>query len=88
MKNNTYTRGSVTLAPGDVMALYSDGVTEAMSPDEEEYGEERFEACLRAHRDEAASDILKAVRAELRTFTGDTKTLSDDLTLVVAKAEE
>jgi len=88
MKNNTYTRGDVTLAPGDVMALYSDGVTEAMSPDQEEYGEERFESCLRAHRDEAASDILKAVRAELRTFTGDTKTLSDDLTLVVAKAEE
>ncbi len=87
MKNNTYERGYVTLEEGDVLALYSDGVTEAMSPDEEEYGEERFEQCLLRHREKSASEILQAVRDSLREFTGDRNQLSDDLTLVIARAE-
>ncbi len=85
MKNVPYARGVVTLAPGDVVALFTDGVTEAMNPDEEEYEERRLEACLTAHHHLSAQAILDAVRDDVRRFTGDVAVLSDDCTMVVMK---
>ncbi len=87
LRDASYARGTVTLAPGDVLALFTDGVTEAMSPEGEEYGEERLEALLKAHRHRPARAILEAVREDIRRFTGDAATLSDDLTMLVVKAE-
>ncbi len=83
-----YESGVVTLEAGDVLALFTDGVTEAMSPDEEEYHEDRLEACLKAHRGESAEAILEAVREDIRVFTHDPTTLSDDLTMIVVKCLE
>ncbi|QXD15476.1 SpoIIE family protein phosphatase [Rhodocaloribacter litoris] len=84
---STYERGTVTLAPGDVLVLFTDGVTEAMSPGGEEYGEERLEAVLKAHRRASAPALLDAVLADVRRFTGEASALSDDLTMIVVKAE-
>lgn len=83
-----YERGRVTLDPQDVLALFTDGVTEAMSPADEEYGEDRLEALLRRHRSADAQAILDAVRADIRAFTGDPDTLSDDLTMIMFKIVE
>lgn len=88
MNNVRYDRGSVTLHPGEVVALFTDGVTEAMSADGEEFGEERLEACLRESRENSAEEILNDVREELRRFSADPRTLSDDLTMVVVKVQE
>ncbi|ARA93285.1 protein serine phosphatase [Rhodothermaceae bacterium RA] len=85
MSGVTYERGRVFLHPGDVLALFTDGVTEAMSPQEEEYGEARLRDRLTAHRTESAEAILEAVRADLRAFTGNPALLSDDLTMIVMK---
>lgn len=85
MQGIPYERGTVTLHEGDVLVLFTDGVTEAMSPDDEEYGEERLEPLLQAQRHGAASDILEAVRTDIRTFTDYAPTLSDDLTMIVMK---
>lgn len=80
-----YESGTVTLGNGDVLALFTDGVTEAMSPEGEEYGEERLEPLLVAHRDKSAKDILETLRREVMAFTDHAPVLSDDFTIIVLK---
>ncbi len=88
MKDATYERGQAVLEPGDVLAIFTDGVTEAMSPDEEEFGEERLEQVIRANREKSAQEILNAIRKAITQFTANPSQLSDDLTLIVMKAVE
>jgi serine phosphatase RsbU (regulator of sigma subunit) len=71
------------LAPGDLLAIYSDGVTEA-SRGEEEFGEERLTGELLAVRDRPAEDVVDRVLHAVQEFGAGTQ--SDDLTLLVAKA--
>jgi phosphoserine phosphatase RsbU/P len=85
MKGLPYQRGSVTLEQGDVLALFTDGVTEAMSADSEEYGENRLQSTLLAHRGKSSRDIADAVYSDIQHFTGSPAMLSDDLTMVVMK---
>jgi sigma-B regulation protein RsbU (phosphoserine phosphatase) len=87
MRDIPYERGTTTLAPGDVLVLFTDGVTEAMGPGDEEYGEDRLEMTIRGHRHASAQAILDAIRASIRDFTGSSTSLSDDLTLIVFKVE-
>ncbi|GMQ81455.1 MAG: hypothetical protein BMS9Abin05_0887 [Rhodothermia bacterium] len=86
MADAVYERGSVTLMTGDVLTLFTDGVTEAMSPEEEEYGEERLEKLLQDSRHLTAAEILNAVREDIRLFTEDAPVLSDDVTMIVIKS--
>jgi phosphoserine phosphatase RsbU/P len=69
---------------GDMLVLYSDGVTEANNPDFAEFGEERFIEVLRAHRTEPAAVIVEAVTKALTEFTAGAPQ-ADDITLVVAR---
>jgi len=72
----------IDLAPGDLLAIFSDGVTEAMRG-EEEFGEARFLDELRAASGLPAEQVVTAVFASVQQFgAGDQ---SDDLTLVVAR---
>ena len=86
MADAEYERGTVSFDTGDVLALFTDGVTEAMSPEDEEYGEERLEKLLQDTRHMHASEILDAVREDIRAFTHDVAVLSDDLTIIVIKS--
>jgi serine phosphatase RsbU (regulator of sigma subunit) len=72
------------LDPGDILALYSDGVTEANNTAEEEFGEERLTEALRRHRAEPAETIVQAVRTAVAEFTAGAPQ-ADDITLVIAK---
>jgi serine phosphatase RsbU (regulator of sigma subunit) len=72
------------LDPGDILALYSDGVTEANNTADEEFGEERLIEALRRHRAEPAETIVQAVRTALAEFTAGAPQ-ADDITLVIAK---
>ena len=69
---------------GDTLVLYSDGVTEAQSPNEEEFGEDRFEALLRANRDKSAQEMVTTVNAALTEWAAGGAP-ADDITMVVAK---
>lgn len=69
---------------GDMLVLYSDGVTEANNPDYDEYGEERFIEVLRRHHKAPAADIVDAVTRSLTEFTAGAPQ-ADDITLAVAK---
>ncbi len=71
------------LFPGDTLALYTDGITEAFSPAEEEFGEHRLIAALRRHGDLPSQSLLASIVDEVRQFSPHEQ--HDDITLIVAK---
>jgi sigma-B regulation protein RsbU (phosphoserine phosphatase) len=73
----------VHLGPGDLLAVFSDGITEAMH-DEEEFGEARLIDSLRTQRELPAATIVAAVLDRVQTFSAGDQ--SDDLTLLVVRA--
>ncbi len=75
---------SYTLQPGDTVVLYTDGITEAQSATEEEFGYERLQAFVREQRGLAVPDLYEAIRAEVRRFAEGRDQL-DDITLVVLR---
>jgi serine phosphatase RsbU (regulator of sigma subunit) len=81
-----YERGEVTLAPGDLLALYTDGVTEGANAANEMWGEERLAALLRASASASATDIAQRIVREVRAFEGE-RGPADDITVLVAKRE-
>lgn len=75
---------SVQLEPGDCVVFYTDGVTEAFSPQEEMYGEERLLDTLRAACCDSARFILDAIDHSVDEFIGDYPR-ADDLTMVAIR---
>jgi sigma-B regulation protein RsbU (phosphoserine phosphatase) len=72
------------LAHGDVLALYSDGVTDAASITDELFGDDRLADVLKANRNRRASEIVDAILLAVDTFRREGP-IPDDLTLVVLK---
>jgi sigma-B regulation protein RsbU (phosphoserine phosphatase) len=79
----TCSTGQVELVPGDLLAIFSDGVTEAASG-EDEFGERRLIEELRAHRSLPANEIVAAILNRVQQFSRGAQ--SDDLTLLIARA--
>ncbi|HEX2251743.1 MAG TPA: PP2C family protein-serine/threonine phosphatase [Thermoanaerobaculia bacterium] len=84
-----YERGMVRTRPGDLLVLYTDGITEtrgrvAGALHSEEYGIDRLVATCREHRHLPASELVDAVFADLDRFT-DGRPPSDDRTLLVVR---
>lgn len=77
------TIGETQLCPGDLLALYTDGITESFNDASEEFGEERLIEALRHHRALCSQELLGAVVEEVRWFSP--KEQQDDITLIVAK---
>lgn len=77
----------ITIALGDLVVFYTDGVTEAMDAEHQLFGEERLEAVITAHPEANAQQLLDAIVAAVHTFT-DHAPQSDDLTLFVVKRQE
>ncbi len=75
---------TVSLQPGDVFALYTDGVVECRDAGGEEYGYDRLTKTLCDNRHDDAREIHDAVLKDLQSFLRD-KEYDDDLTLVVVK---
>ena len=83
----TYERGFVKLAPGDLLVLYTDGITEAQpegSAELDEYGRDRLIECVKALRDSSAEDIVNGIFTDVEKFTVGSPA-SDDRTVCVAK---
>jgi sigma-B regulation protein RsbU (phosphoserine phosphatase) len=71
------------LESGDVLTVYSDGITEAFSVAGEEFGEQRLIEILRGHRHLPAASLVDVVIRRVAEFSGSEQT--DDQTLVVAR---
>jgi serine phosphatase RsbU (regulator of sigma subunit) len=74
------------LGVGDVVLLFTDGVTEAMNADGEPFGEERLAALVEEHGELPFEELRERILREIHAFVGDTG-LHDDLTLVLLKVD-
>ncbi len=79
-----YQQGEAILHPGDLLALYTDGVTEATDEAEEFYGEERLLELLGRMRGDPTQEIVNELLEEIRTFSGSAGQ-SDDITMLLAR---
>ena len=73
----------VALAPGDVLVIYTDGVTEANDEKGSEFGETRLIKVAREHLELPPAELLTAIQKAVQDFSASEQ--SDDLTLVVAR---
>jgi len=78
------TCAELVLEPGDLIVMYTDGVTEAFNPQDEEFGEERLMEYLQKHRNYPVQEIIDGLIDEVRRFCG-IRPQSDDITLVVVR---
>lgn len=80
----TLEQRTVTLVPGDLVVLYTDGITEAVNADFEEFGEERLARLILEHHCAGAGELIGVIENALRKFVGDQPPF-DDRALVVLK---
>ena len=78
----TWQQRAVCLAPGDVLLLYSDGITEAQNAQEAFFDEDRLREFVRTSLGRSARDIQDGLIAEVDAFVGDAPQF-DDITLMV-----
>jgi len=74
----------IQLRPGDVVVLYTDGVTEAMNENDEEYGVERLTTCVEAEKTRNSKEIIDALVRDITKFAG-ARAQHDDITIMVLK---
>ncbi len=84
-RDTRYHEYYLTLEPGEVLVLYTDGVTEATNPDGEEFGRDRLAESVKAHMNLSARELIAAVQADVIAWT-DGRGATDDITFFVIKA--
>ncbi len=85
MPDMVYEAGSTTIAPGEMVVIYSDGVTEAEDPQEEMFGDGRLQELLSSSRDKSAEELVSTIYQNVKAFEANTEQ-DDDITVVVVKA--
>jgi sigma-B regulation protein RsbU (phosphoserine phosphatase) len=86
MPEAAYQSAAVTLAPGDWLAIFTDGVVEAENVHQDEFGETRFLSTINAGVASTPGEMLKRLMADLDLFVGNTPQ-HDDVTCMFLKAE-
>ncbi|MGA2103667.1 MAG: PP2C family protein-serine/threonine phosphatase, partial [Candidatus Sulfotelmatobacter sp.] len=81
-----YESARVTLAPGDWLIIFTDGLVEAENSRQDEYGETRLLAAIDANRSVEPGEMLKRLMAEVDLFVGNTPQ-HDDVTCMLLKSE-
>jgi phosphoserine phosphatase RsbU/P len=81
---SVYETGETTVSPGDLLVVFSDGLTEAVNAEGDEFGDDRLEQCLAAVRGQSAADALAAVLKAVTEFAG-SEPPRDDLTVMVLR---
>jgi len=76
--------GKLSLAPGDIMLLFTDGVVELSDLADNEFGTARLVSAVHQHRDLPAAELIQAIIHATQQFSGH-QSYADDFTLVVIK---
>ncbi len=76
----------IALGPGDTVLFYTDGVTDALNAEVDEFGLKRLRRVVQAHQSQSAAAIVQAVNQAVAEFVGDTPQF-DDFTLLVLKRQ-
>ncbi len=82
-----YPEDTCAIYPGEMLVIYSDGVTEAINEQQEEFGEHRLWELTSSLRGKKADDIVDEIIKEIGLFTG-TQDQFDDITLMVIKRDK
>jgi sigma-B regulation protein RsbU (phosphoserine phosphatase) len=85
LEDARFEAGEVALAPGELLAVVTDGATESISPEDVEFGDERLAAALRAAAGDSASVALARLLEAVQSWAGACG-CSDDLTALVLRA--
>jgi phosphoserine phosphatase RsbU/P len=86
MPDAQYQSATVTLAPGDWLIIFTDGLVEAENVRQDEYGEARLFAAIDAGKSVEPSELLKRLMADVDLFVGNTPQ-HDDVTCLLLKSE-
>ncbi len=78
-----YDRGHAKLQPGDVVVMCTDGITESMDAEDNEYGSENLLACVRQHAERPAPEIVAAASADVARFSRDGTHLDDKVLIAI-----
>ncbi len=84
MSNADFREGKTRLHPGDVLVIYSDGVSESVNPKGEEFGPTRLYEVVARNLDASAAGIRDRIESALTKFCQGTPA-ADDITLVICK---
>ncbi len=84
LPDHLYEETTLAFAPGDVLLIYSDGLTETMNPARELFGEERLSALLKKYGTQSAQTLIDHIVKDTRRYAGKASP-HDDLTLLVVK---
>jgi serine phosphatase RsbU (regulator of sigma subunit) len=80
----SFTAGSESLLPGDTLVLYTDGITEAADPEDEEYGEERLLEVGLSNRNASLDELAEAIEKDVEAHAQGVP-FTDDRTLVIMR---
>lgn len=86
IEDEPYETGDTSLREGDTLVLYTDGITEAENPDEEEFGERRLEQVCVRNRELPLGGLAAALEVELEAFANGVP-FADDRTVVMVRRE-
>lgn len=83
-ENAIYEEGELQLENGDIVLMYTDGVSEAMDSSEEEFGEKRIASLAARNRALSLADLLALIERSVKHFHGNDQ-YADDFTLLAAR---
>lgn len=84
-QDTKYESATVTLQPGDWLAIFTDGLVEAANDRAEEYGEQRVISVLNAGSSEPPDRLISRLMVDLDIFVGDNLPLADDVTCMLVR---
>ncbi len=84
MQDYAYEQETITLKPGDLVLLYTDGIIEAENATGELFGEQRLTGLLEEHSQKKSSELIEIIVEQVRLFTGHNN-FHDDVSLVVMR---
>lgn len=82
----SFRESKIQVEPGDILIGYTDGISEAMNMEEEEFGEERLREIIRRCDSRSASDMITCMLARVDAFTA-AAPQHDDMTLIVVRVQ-
>ncbi len=83
-EDEKYKDSEIQLAPGSVVFIYTDGVTDAQNPSEEMYGIDRMLSCLNQSAGDIPQDIIKKMYSDIEDYVGSSEQ-SDDIAMLAVK---
>jgi sigma-B regulation protein RsbU (phosphoserine phosphatase) len=87
-KDAAYAEETVTLADGDILVLYTDGITEAINEDEEEFEEERLEKLVLQNASRPARELTELIIKAVAAFARDGEKFDDETLVVIERQGE